>query len=221
MSKQNDLKIKSKQNDLKIKSKQNDLKIKSEKNDPEIKLKYKVTYPYKNLNYTIEKKLEPGDLRSNYYVLIKKQLKDELEGKCNEDGYIERVNKIIMKTNDDKSNTNIENIIPSWDLTGSVNYKITYNVKICIPMVGDIYIAKIKNIFVGAILAKYDKIDIMIYTNDKYNKTNFEIDENNDNLVIKKTGKLLNIGDDIYVSIIRIKLNNNVIITFAQIEDIL
>lgn len=156
--------------------------------------------------------LYPHQIGNNLYTFLKKNLKEKLEGKCNQLGYIIEIFKI---------NKYRSEIINPSDFSGNCKYSVDYECRICKPEKNQLIIGKVINI-IGIIALKNGPIDIIIKTdniNSKKFKMNnniiYYIDDKNKETEIKKNDLLkLRILD------IKIFKGDNKIFTIGYLEDI-
>jgi DNA-directed RNA polymerase subunit E'/Rpb7 len=78
--------------------------------------------------------LYPWQLNNELYLHLKNNLKQKIENKCIDAGYVYKINNI--------EKYNIGYILPE-DLTGNTIFEITYTAKICNPMINNQMICKI------------------------------------------------------------------------------
>jgi hypothetical protein len=125
-----------------------------------------------------------SDIKNNMKLVLKKKV----EKKCNKNGYIDEVYKIL--------DFNDGIMIPE-NLNGSAIYNITYHCRLCIPIENSIIIAYIKMISNDLIVAINGPMFIFIPKN--YIDTNiWNIPEG----VINSAGKKLTIGNYVKIQII-------------------
>ena len=140
----------------------------------------KIVSPYKNIKQHTRIALEPYHMNSDIKNNMKLVLKKKVEKKCNKNGYIDEVYKIL--------DFNDGIMIPE-NLNGSAIYNITYHCRLCIPIENSIIIAYIKMISNDLIVAINGPMFIFIPKN--YIDTNiWNIPEG----IINSAGKKLTIG---------------------------
>ena len=155
----------------------------------------KLVSPYKNIKqYTrisIDAYHMNSDIRNNMKVLVKKKL----EKKCNKNGYIDEIYRIIDYSDG--------YLIPE-NLNGSAIYNISYHCKICIPIENTIIIGQTRVINQELIVAingpimcfiPKENIDTNVWSNYTYINNN--------------TNKKLTLGDFIKIKIIDKRINQN------------
>jgi len=148
----------------------------------------KIVSPYKNIKQHTRIALEPYHMNSDIKNNMKLVLKKKVEKKCNKNGYIDEVYKIL--------DFNDGIMIPE-NLNGSAIYNITYHCRLCIPIENSIIIAYIKMISNDLIVAINGPMFIFIPKN--YIDTNiWNIPEG----IINSAGKKLTIGNYVKIQII-------------------
>lgn len=113
----------------------------------------KIISPYRNIKQYTRISIEPyhmnSDIRNNMKIILKKKV----EKKCNKNGYIDEVYRIIEYS---------DGFMPPENLNGSAIYNLTYHCKICIPIENTIIIAQIKVINQELVVAINGPIMIFI-----------------------------------------------------------
>jgi len=109
----------------------------------------------KKLTTRIE--LYPYQMNSELYLNLKKNLRNNVEGKCNKYGYI---NKII------RIEDYADNIINPENFSGNAVYNISYIANICIPLIKTIIIVKVEKFNKHLILGKNGPINAIIKVSD-------------------------------------------------------
>ena len=140
--------------------------------------------------------LKPYHLNSDILNNMLKILKNKVEKKCNENGYIEIVYKILNYS---------EGEMPAENLNASVNYEVKYDCKLYIPVENSIIIGIIRIIDSDLIIAINGPILIFII------KSNVDTTIWNiyDNYINKNTKKKLAIGDYVKIHIVDKRINKN------------
>ena len=150
--------------------------------------------PYKNIIQYTKVQILPhmmnSDIESNMDLVLQKKV----ENKCNKYGYICKVYGIDSYE---------DGIMVPENLLGAVNYNVTYQCKICIPIENTVIIGQIKGINQELIIIKNGPIVVFVP------KTN--IDSNiwniSNEFTHKKTKHLLQVGDSVEVLINKKKIN--------------
>lgn len=134
--------------------------------------------------------LLPYQLNNELYLHLKKNLQNKIEKKCIDIGYVCKIKDIIDYKNG--------YLLPE-DLTGNIMFKITYNAKMCIPIIGIQIVCKVEQIMKSIIYAVNGPLHIAI----KYSTINtnlFNISNKGD-IVYKKNNKQLAPSDYIKITI--------------------
>jgi DNA-directed RNA polymerase subunit E'/Rpb7 len=151
--------------------------------------------------YIVEKdiiQLKPYHMNSDILNNMLKVLKNKIEKKCNKNGYIDTVYKIVNYS---------EGIIPSVNLNAAANYEVSYECKIYMPIENSIIIGLIRIINPELIIAVNGPILIFIVkAKDSIDTTIWNIFNNYEN---KINNKKLAIGDHVKIHITDKKINKN------------
>ena len=156
----------------------------------------KLVSPYKNIKEYTRISIEPFNMNSDIKNYMKKKLKEKVEKKCNRNGYIEEVYKIVEYS---------DGFMPVENLNGNAIYNITYNCKICVPVENTMIIGLVKVINQELIIATNGPI--IIFLPKEYIDIN--IWEINDGYININNKKKLISGDYIKVQIYKKKINLN------------
>ena len=171
--------------------------------------------PYRLINQKTRISIEPFHMNSDIENNMKNILKEKVEKKCNEYGYVDTVYRIIKYS---------ECIMPPENLNGCAISFVTYHCKLCIPIENTIIIGIIKVISQELIVATNGPL--MIFIPKENIDTN--IWDIPDNYLNKKTKKRLLIDDYIKIQIMAKRINQNDIqikiigylINFASQEEV-
>jgi len=131
-----------------------------------------------------------SDIRNNMKIVLKKKL----EKKCNKNGYIDEVYKIILHSN---------GIMIPENLNGSAIYNIAYHCRLCIPIENSIIVAYIKMISSDLIVAINGPLFIFIPKSYIDNNI-WDIPEG---FVNKKTSKKLAVSNYVKIQILDKRIN--------------
>jgi len=154
----------------------------------------KVVSPYKNIKQHTRIALEPYHMNSDIRNNMKLVLKKKVEKKCNKNGYIDEVYKIIEFS---------DGIMIPENLNGSAIYNIAYHCRLCIPIENSIIIAYIKMISSDLIVAINGPL--FIFIPKSYVDTNiWDIPEG---YVHKKTSKKLVENDHVKIQVLDKRIN--------------
>jgi DNA-directed RNA polymerase subunit E'/Rpb7 len=153
-----------------------------------------IVSPYRNIKQYTKIALEPYHMNSDIRNNMKLVLKKKVEKKCNKNGFIDEVFR-ILEYND--------GIMIPENLNGSALYNITYHCRICIPIENTIIIANIKMVNPDLIVAINGPLFIFIPKNNV--DTNiWDIPEN---FTHKKSNVKLAISSYVKIQIIDKKIN--------------
>ena len=152
--------------------------------------------PYRLINQKTRISIEPFHMNSDIENNMKNILKEKVEKKCNEYGYVDTVYRIIKYS---------ECVMPPENLNGCAISFVTYHCKVCIPIENTIIICIIKVISQELIVATNGPL--MIFIPKENVDTN--IWDIPDNYVNKKTKKRLLIDDYIKIQIMAKRINQN------------
>jgi DNA-directed RNA polymerase subunit E'/Rpb7 len=133
-----------------------------------------------------------SDIRNNMKMVLKKKV----EKKCNKNGYIDEVYKILEFS---------DGIMIPENLNGSAIYNIAYHCRLCIPIENSIIIGQVKVINQELIVAINGSIMMFIPRENidpKYWINNIDNFTHNEKSNVK-----LNIGDYVCVQIINKRIN--------------
>ena len=131
-----------------------------------------------------------SDIRNN----MKNILKKKIEKKCNKNGFIDEVYKIIEYS---------DGIMVAENLNGAAIYNISYHCRICIPIENTFIIGNIKMVNPDLIVAVNGPL--FIFIPKSYVDTN--IWDIPDNFMHKKVNKKLAIGNFVKVQIVDKRIN--------------
>jgi DNA-directed RNA polymerase subunit E'/Rpb7 len=133
-----------------------------------------------------------SDIKNNMKVILKKKL----EKKCNKNGYIDEIYRILEYS---------DGFMSPENLNGGAIYNIVYHCKICIPIENTIIIGQTRIINQELIVAINGPIMFFIP------KENVDTNIWNimDNYLNKNTNKKLIVGDYIKIQVIDKRINQN------------
>jgi len=153
--------------------------------------------PYKNVDQYSRIRVPPHQLNSDIRNNIKLILKKNLEKKCNKNGFIEEIFKIIDFEDGE--------LYPE-NLSGSVMFDIKFHCRLCLPIENTIIVSKVVIINQELVVATNGPIFIFI-PKENIDKNNWKIFDNN--LINKKSDKELKINDFVKVMISNKKVNKD------------
>jgi DNA-directed RNA polymerase subunit E'/Rpb7 len=154
----------------------------------------KLTSPYRNIKQNTNISIEPyymnSDIRNNMKIVLKKKV----EKKCNENGYIDEVYRIMKYEDGD---------LIAENLSGNVIFNVSYHCKICIPIENTIIIGHVKVINQEVIVCINGPIMIFI-TKDNIDTNIWEI---SDGYMHKPKKEKLAVGQYIKIHILNKNIN--------------
>ena len=153
-----------------------------------------IVSPYKNIKQHTRIKLDPYHMNSDIRNNMKTVLKKKVEKKCNKNGFIDEVFKILEFS---------DGIMIPENLDASAIYNISYHCRICIPIENTVIIGIIKMVNPDLIVAINGPLLIFIPKNNV--ETN--IWDITDNYNHKISNKKLLIGDYIKIQITDKRIN--------------
>jgi DNA-directed RNA polymerase subunit E'/Rpb7 len=175
----------------------------------------KLVSPYRNIKQYTRISIEPfmmnSDIKNNMKIVLKKKI----EKKCNKNGFVDEVYRILEYS---------DGIMPPENLNGSIIYNVTYHCKICIPVENTNIIGQIKIINQELIIAVNGPI--MFFIPKENIDTN--IWDISDGYMNKLKKKKLNRDDYVKIQIIDKRINQNdsqiksigKLIDFANLEEV-
>jgi DNA-directed RNA polymerase subunit E'/Rpb7 len=169
--------------------------------------------PYKNIKQYTRISIEPYHMNSDIILNLKLILKKKKEKKCNKNGFIDEIYKILEYS---------DGMMHPENLNGCAIYNITYHCKICIPIENTLIIGQVKVINQELIIATNGPVMIFIPKEnvdnniweiiDGYKNKNKKL-ETDDFVKIQITNKRINQNDNQIKSIGKL-------IDFASEEDV-
>lgn len=175
----------------------------------------KLVSPYRNIKQYTRISIEPFNMNSDIKNNMKIVLKKKIEKKCNKNGFVDEVYRILEYS---------DGIMPPENLNGSVIYNVTYHCKICIPVENTIIIGQIRVINQELIIATNGPIMFFI-PKENIDTNNWDIPEGYLNKLNKKK---LQRDDFVKIQIMDKRINQNdsqiksigKLIDFASLEDV-
>ena len=156
----------------------------------------KIVSPYKNIKQHTRISLEPYHMNSDIRNNMKLVLKKKVEKKCNKNGFIDEVFKILEFS---------DGLLIPENLNSAAIYNITYHCRICIPIENTTIIAYIKLISTDLIVAINGPLFIFIPKNYVDNN----IWDIPDGYMHKKSNKKLQVGNYVKIQIMDKRINQN------------
>jgi DNA-directed RNA polymerase subunit E'/Rpb7 len=149
--------------------------------------------PYKNTEQYTKILIEPYQMNSDIKNNLKINLKKKVEKKCNKNGYIEEVYKILQYE---------DGILLPENLSSNAIYNIKYLCKICIPIENSIIISQVKVINQELVVTINGPIMTFI-PKDNIDNIYWNVSDNFTN----KNNIKLKIGDFVLVQIVNKRIN--------------
>jgi DNA-directed RNA polymerase subunit E'/Rpb7 len=156
----------------------------------------KLVSPYRNIKQYTRISIEPFNMNSDIKNNMKIILKKKIEKKCNKNGFVDEVYRILEYS---------DGIMPPENLNGSVIYNITYHCKICIPVENTIIIGQIKVINQELIIAVNGPIMFFI-PKENVDTNNWDIP---DGYLNKQKKKKLQKDDFVKIQVVDKRINQN------------
>jgi DNA-directed RNA polymerase subunit E'/Rpb7 len=156
----------------------------------------KLVSPYRNIKQYTRISIEPFNMNSDIKNNMKIILKKKIEKKCNKNGFVDEVYRILEYS---------DGIMPPENLNGSVIYNITYHCKICIPVENTNIIGQVKVINQELIIAVNGPIMFFI-PKENIDTNNWDIP---DGYLNKLKKKKLQRDDYVKIQIIDKRINQN------------
>jgi DNA-directed RNA polymerase subunit E'/Rpb7 len=171
----------------------------------------KLVSPYIDTEQYSRVALQSYQMNSDININLKFNLKKKVEKKCNKDGYVVVVHKIVEHD---------YGIIQPENFNASAIFNIKYSCKLCLPIEDTIIVAKIRTINKVLMVAENGPILCIVLSNN-VNMENFKISSSNGFYNLKKK-KELEKDDYVKINIISKTFNfgDNQIKVMAYLDDI-
>jgi len=156
----------------------------------------KIVSPYKNIKQYTRIKIEPYHMNSDIRNNMKMVLKKKIEKKCNKNGFIDEVYKIMEFS---------DGILRPENLDGSAIYNISYHCRICIPIEHTIIICRFEMLTSDYIFCRNGPLKVF---NPK-NMVDISVWDFPDGCMHKKLHKRLAVGEYVKVRINNKRINKN------------
>lgn len=158
--------------------------------------------------------LPPHKINNNIYENIKNKLRDNMEKRCNTEGYLSEIYEIEKYK---------KNMVKMDDLTCSVTFNVVFNCRMCVPRKQQQIICIVEESNQMLIKATNGPI-IVIIPSDSINSDKFMIDRmGRIRYKIKKSGdsKSVDKGDYIFATLtgVQISLKSQYIYACAKLDD--
>jgi DNA-directed RNA polymerase subunit E'/Rpb7 len=170
----------------------------------------KLVSPYIDTEQYAKISLHPYQMTNDVNINLKINLKKKAEKKCNQNGFVNKIYKIVEKSN---------GIIDAENFNASANFVIKYSCKLCLPVENSLIVGKIRTINRVLMVVENGPI-LSVVLSSNINNDNFKTNNQN-NLYHEKSGKELEIGDYVKIKILskKFNFNDNQIKTMAYLED--
>jgi DNA-directed RNA polymerase subunit E'/Rpb7 len=156
-----------------------------------------IVSPYRNIKQYTRILVEPYHMNSDIENHMKMILKKKVEKKCNKNGYVDEVYRIVEYS---------LGFMPAENLSGGAIYNISYHCKICVPVENTIIIGLVKVINQELVVCINGPIMIFIPKNN----VDSNIWDITEGYVYKKgKGKKLISGDYVKILIENKRINQN------------
>jgi DNA-directed RNA polymerase subunit E'/Rpb7 len=156
----------------------------------------KLVSPYRNIKQYTRISVEPyhmnSDIKNNMKIILKKKV----EKKCNKNGFVDEVYRILEYS---------DGMMPPENLNGAAIYNITYHCKLCIPVENTVIIGQVRVINQELVVAINGPIMFFI-PKENVDTNVWDIPEGYLNKLKKK--KLAS-GDYIKIQIMDKRINQN------------
>ena len=156
----------------------------------------KLVSPYRNIKQYTRISVEPYNMNSDIKNNMKIILKKKVEKKCNKNGFIDEVYRILEYS---------DGIMPPENLNGSAIYNITYHCKVCIPIENTMIIGQIRVINQELIIAVNGPIMFFI-PKENIDTNTWDIPDGYFN---KLSNRKLNREDFVKIQIVDKRINQN------------
>lgn len=168
----------------------------------------KIVNPYMKITQTERITIDPQYMNSGIRSSMEQALKKKIEKKCNRNGYVNEIEKIIEYS---------YGIMPAENFNGSAIYDIKYMCRICIPIENTIIISQIKIVKQELIISIHGPIITFIQREN----VNSEIWNITDCYTHKETNRKLEINDYVKIEMLdkRINQNDNQIKSIGKLLD--
>jgi DNA-directed RNA polymerase subunit E'/Rpb7 len=156
----------------------------------------KLVSPYRNIKQYTRILIEPYHMNSDIKNNMKMVLKKKIEKKCNKNGFVDEVFRILEYS---------DGMMPPENLNAGAIYNITYHCKICMPIENTIIIGQIKVINQELVIAINGPIMFFI-PKENVDTNTWDIIEG---YIHKTEKKKLVIGDYIKIQVVDKRINQN------------
>jgi DNA-directed RNA polymerase subunit E'/Rpb7 len=113
----------------------------------------KIISPYRNIKQNTSISVEPYHMNSDIKTNMKNILKKKVEKKCNKNGYIDEVYRILEFS---------DGVMPPENLNSCAIYNLVYHCRICIPIENTIIVGMVKIVNMELVIIMNGPIIIFI-----------------------------------------------------------
>lgn len=156
----------------------------------------KLVSPYRNIKQYTRVSVEPyhmnSDIKNNMKIILKKKV----EKKCNKNGFVDEVYRILEYS---------DGMMPPENLNGAAVYNITYHCKLCIPVENTVIIGQVRVINQELVVSINGPIMFFI-PKENVDTNVWDIPDGYMNKLKKKK---LSSGDYIKIQIVDKRINQN------------
>ena len=156
----------------------------------------KLVSPYRNIKQYTRISVEPyhmnSDIKNNMKIILKKKV----EKKCNKNGFVDEVYRILEYS---------DGMMPPENLNGAAVYNITYHCKLCIPVENTVVIGQVRVINQELVVSINGPIMFFI-PKENVDTNVWDIPDGYMNKLKKKK---LSSGDYIKIQIVDKRINQN------------
>mgnify|MGYP001190601032 CR=1 FL=1 len=166
--------------------------------------------PYIDTEQYTKISLHPYQMTNDVNINLKINLKKKVEKKCNKNGFVSKIYRIVEKS---------DGVIDAENFNASANFHIKYSCKLCLPVENTIIIGKIRTINRVLMVIENGPILSIVLSNN-INYENFKMNNLN-NIANIKTNEELTVGDFVKIKILSktFNYNDNQIKTMAYLDD--
>ena len=154
-----------------------------------------IVSPYKDVEQFTKIMIQPSQINSDIRHNMKMNLKKKVEKKCNKNGFIDEVYKIVSFE---------DGVMPPENLSGNIIFNIKYHCRLCLPIEDSVIIGNIKTINQELIIATNGPIFIFI-PKGNIDTNIWDIED----FSLKKTDKKLQINSFVKIKILNKRINQN------------
>ena len=154
-----------------------------------------IVSPYKDIEQFTKIMIQPSQINSDIRNNMKLNLKKKVEKKCNKNGFIDEVYKIISFE---------DGVMPPENLSGNIIFNIKYHCRLCLPVEDSVIICNIKTINQELIIATNGPIFIFI-PKENIDTNIWDIE----NFSLRKSNEKLQLNSFVKIKILNKRVNQN------------